>query len=411
MNKKLFYLILALISILAVAVMHYYHNSFAYDSFRYMNNANYIIGNESLFDPRAIGLVPFFIAPFIGKFLILYLFYSIVAFLSLLVIVKIIDFLKPQNQEYILFFVIPSYTTYILTSILQEAFALLFISLAIYYLLRKKYTPAMCLATLCALSRPAMLAFLPGFVLALLFYKYSFDKIDPRNYFASFYNSCRDNFQKIFIDGLFCILIFITEVVLYIILLSFFFADPLVSYKILSSSWDYDSKFLIMYPLFWFSLFGILFSPAIAFCYYKIYKFDKRWFFFFMLMFLSYILLIWYQANMRYVIYLIIPIMLGFSKIDLSSFKNYKKSLIFIWFVFSTLYIYGPIVYSFDPGINRRVISFNYKPFIYFDSENKSAQYKYFCSLKNKKEYSEADKVILKNRAYILEFLDKYVCK
>jgi hypothetical protein len=411
MNKKLFYLLLALTSILAVAMMHYYHGSFAYDSFRYMKNANYIIGNESSYDPRAIGLFPFFIAPFVSNFLILYLFYSIVTFLSLLIIVKIVDFFEPQNQEYILFFVIPSYATYILTSVLQEAFALLFISLAIYYLLRKKYTTAMCLATLCALSRPAMIAFLPGFVLALLFHKYLFDKINSKNYFASLYNSIRDNFQKIFIDGLFCILIFITGIVLYIILFSFFFSDPFISYKILSSHWDFDWKFIIVYPLFWFSLFGILFSPAIAFCYYKIYKLDKRWFFFFVLMFIPYMLLIWYQANIRYVIYLIVPIMLGFSKIDLSSFKNYTKSLIFIWFVFSTIYIYGPIVYSFEPGINQRVISFNYKPFIYFDSENKSDQYKYFCNLKNKSEYSEADNVILKNRAYILEFLDKYVCK
>ena len=114
-----------------------------------MKNANYIIGNESSYDPRAIGLFPFFIAPFVSNFLILYLFYSIVTFLSLLIIVKIVDFFEPQNQEYILFFVIPSYATYILTSVLQEAFALLFISLAIYYLLRKKYTTAMCLATLC----------------------------------------------------------------------------------------------------------------------------------------------------------------------------------------------------------------------------------------------------------------------
>lgn len=85
--------------------------------------------------------------------------------------------------------------------------------------------------------------------------------------------------------------------------------------------------------------------------------------------------------------------------------------MIFIWFVFSTLYIYGPIVYSFEPGMNHRVISLNYKPFIYFDSENKSNQYKYFCNLKNKNKYSETDEVIFKNRAYILEFLDKYVCK
>lgn len=280
MNKKLLYLLLAFISILAVAMMHYYHGSFAYDSFRYMKNANYIMVNESSFDPRAIGLVPFFIAPFVGNFLILYLFYSIVAFLSLLVIVRIIDFLKPQNQEYILFFVVPSYTTYILTSVLQEAFALLFMALAIYLLLRKKYVLAMCLATLCALSRPAMLAFLPGFVLALLFHKYLLDEIDEKNFFTSLYNSLKDNFQKIFLSGIFCIFVFIIGVIFYVILLSFFFSDPFTSYKILSSGWDYDSKFLIGYPIFWFSLFGILFSPAIAFCYYKIYKSDQKLFFF-----------------------------------------------------------------------------------------------------------------------------------
>lgn len=411
MNKKLLYLFLALISILAVALIHYYQGSFAYDSFRYMKNAHYIIGNESSFDPRAIGLVPFFIAPFVGEFLILYLFYSIVAFLSLLVIVKIIDFLKPQNQEYILFFVIPSYTTYILTNVLQEAFALLFISLAIYYLLRKKYVLAMCLATLCALSRPAMLAFLPGFVLALLFYKYMFHEINSDKFPESLYNALKENFSKIFLYGFFCIFIFLLIVTLYVFLLSSYFKDPFISYRLLAPHEFLDWKFIIGYPFFWFSLFGILFSPAIAFCYYRIYKSDKKWFFFFILMFLPYMLLIWYQANIRYVIYLIIPIMLGFSKIDLSSFKKYTKGLVFIWFMFSTLYVYGPITYSFDPGINRRVIRLNYKPFIYFDSENKSEQYKYFCNLKNKKEYSEADKVILTKRAYILEFLNKYVCK
>jgi hypothetical protein len=420
MNKKLLYLFLALISIFAVAMMHYYHNSFAYDSFGYMKNANYIIGNDTTFNPVRIGLVPFFIAPFVGNFLILYLYYSIVTFLSLLIIVKIVDYFEPKNQEYILFFVIPSYTTYILTSVLQEAFAMFFISLAIYSLLKKKYILAMCLATMCALSRPAMLAFLPGFVLGLLFYKYIFDEIDSNIFFVSLYKSIKNNFLKLFLYGLFCIFIFLVLSALYTILLSFFFTDPFVSYKILSSNVSYkvssstlsvDWKFIIGFPIFWFSLFGILFSPVIAFCYYKIYKFDKRWFFFFLLLFLSYILLIWYQANIRFVIYLVIPIMLGFSQIQISSYKNSVKILFFASFVFSTLYIYGPIVYSYEPKVNHRVISLNYKPFIYFDSENKSDQYKYFCNLKNKKEYNESDKEIIKKRADIIEFFNKYVCK
>jgi len=82
-----------------------------------------------------------------------------------------------------------------------------------------------------------------------------------------------------------------------------------------------------------------------------------------------------------------------------------------MWFVFSTLYIYGPIVYYYDHSMRHRVISLNYKPFIYFDSENKSNQYRYFCTLKNKHEYNDNDKEIIKKRANILEFLNKYVCK
>lgn len=420
MNKKLLYLLLALISIFAVALMHYYHNSFAYDSFGYIQNANYIMGNETTFNAFRIGLVPFFIAPFVGNFFILYLYYSIVTFLSLVIIVKIVDYFEPKNQEYILFFVIPSYTTYILTSVLQEAFALFFVSLAIYYLLKKRYVLSMCLITICALSRPAMLAVLPGFVLALLFYKYVFDEIDSNIFFVSLYNSIKKNFLQLFLYGLFCIFIFFVLSVLYTIFLSFFFADPFISYKILSSNVSYnvsfstlsvDWKFIIGFPIFWFSLFGIFFSPFIAYCYYKIYKFDKRWFFFFLLIFLSYILLIWYQANIRFVIYLVIPIMLGFSQIEISSFKNYTKILVFTLFVFSTLYIYGPFVYYYDPMVHHRVTGVNFKPFIYFDSENKSAQYKYFCNLRNKIEYSETDKEIVKKYSDKIEFLNKYVCK
>jgi hypothetical protein len=404
-------LIFALVSIVAVAMMHYYHNSFAYDSFGYLENANYIMGKDITFNPVRISLVPFFIAPFVGNFLILYLYYSLVTFLTLLTIVKIVDLFNPKNQEYILFFVIPSYTTYILTTVLQEAFAMLFISLSIYSLLKKRYTPAMCLVTICALCKPVMIAFLPGFVLSLLFYKYIFDDIDSNTFFDSFYNSFKNNFLKMFLYVLFCICIFFIIVALYMVLLSLFFADPFISYKVLSSRWDFDSKFIIGYPLFWFSLFGILFSPIIVYCYFKIYKLDKRWSFFFLLLFLTYMLLIWYQANIRYVIYLVIPIMLGFSQIKISSFKNYTKILIFMWFVFSTLYIYGPIVYYYDHSMRHRVISLNYKPFIYFDSENKSNQYRYFCTLKNKHEYNDNDKEIIKKRANILEFLNKYVCK
>ncbi|PKN51524.1 MAG: hypothetical protein CVU55_11275 [Deltaproteobacteria bacterium HGW-Deltaproteobacteria-13] len=411
MNKKLLYLFLAFISIFAVAMMHYYHNSFAYDSFGYMKNAHYIMGNEATFDSFRIGLVPFFIAPFVGNFLILYVYYSIVTFLSLLIMVKIVDFFEPKNQEYILFFVIPSYTTYILTSVLQEAFAMFFISLSIYYLLKNKYVLAMCLITLCALSRPAMLAFLPGFVLVLLFYKYIFYEIDSNNFFGSLDHALKKNFLKLLAYGLFCIFIFIAMAALYIVLLSFFFTDPFASYKALSSRWDFDAKFLMGYPLFWFSLFGIFFSPVIAYCYYKIYEFDKRWVLFFLLAFLPYILLIWYQANIRYVIYLVIPIMIGFSQIQISSFKNCTKILIFILFVFSTLYIYGPVVYYYEPSVHHRVINLNYKPFIYFDSENKSNQYQYFCHFKNKREYSQTDKEMIEKHANIIEFLNKYVCK
>ena len=404
-------MIFALISIFAVAMMHYFHHSFAYDSFGYLENANYIIGKDITFNPVRVSLVPFFIAPFVDNFLILYLYYSLITFFTLLIIVKIVDLFNPKNQEYILFFVIPSYTTYILTTVLQEAFALFFMSLSIYYLLLKKYIPAMVLITICTLSRPAMLAFLPGFVLAILFYKYIFNEIDSNIFFGSFYNSFKKNFQKLFLYGLFCIFIFLVIVVLYVILLSSFFTDPFISYKVLSSRWDLDWKFIIGYPLFWFSLFGILFSPIIIYCYYKIYALDKRWSFFFLLLFLTYILLIWYQANIRYVIYLVIPIMLGFSQIDLADFKNRTKVLILMLFIFSTLYVYGPITYYYVPAVRHRVISLNYKPFIYFDSEYKSDQYDYLCNLKNKKEYSESDEAFIKKRADIIIFLNKYVCK
>jgi hypothetical protein len=103
--------------------------------------------------------------------------------------------------------------------------------------------------------------------------------------------------------------------------------------------------------------------------------------------------------------------MLGFSQIEISSFKNYTKILIIMWFAFSTLYIYGPITYYFDPTVRHRVIGLNYKPFIYFDSAYKSDQYDYFCNLRNKKELSESDKEIIKKRANIIDFLNKYVCK
>ena len=124
----------------------------------------------------------------------------------------------------------------------------------------------------------------------------------------------------------------------------------------------------------------------------------------FLLLFLTYMLLIWYQANIRYLIYLVIPIMLGFYQIDLTDFKNRTKVLTLILFIFSTLYIYGPIIYYYDPMVRNRVISLSYKPFIYFDSEYKSYQYDCFCNLKNKKELSESDKEIIKKRANIIVF-------
>jgi len=411
MNKKLLYLLLAFISILTVAMMHYYHGSFAYDSFGYMQNAHYIMGHDTTISPYRIGLVPFFIAPFVSNIFILYLYYSVITFCSLLMIVKIVELFKPKNQEYILFFVVPSYTTYVLTTVLQEAFAMLFVSLAIYYLLKKKYVVAMLMITVCTLARPAMFAFLPGFILAVLFHKYIFNEIDRNFSLDSLYVSFKKNFLRLFFYGLFCMLIFVIIFYGYFILNSNFFVDPLISYKWLSSNSDIDWKFVIGYPLLWISLFGIMFSPVIVFCFYKIYQFDKRWFFFLILMFFPYLFLLWYKAHIRYCIFLVIPIMLGFSLIEISSFKKYTKIIIFLLFAFSTLYVYGPITYYFEPGLNRRVMGINYKPFIYFDSENKSEQYKYFCTLKNKKEYTEADKVILTKRAYILDFLNKYVCK
>lgn len=410
MNRKHLYVLLALMSIFAVAMLHYYHNSFFYDSFGYMKNAHFIMGKVAGFDPHRVGLVPFFIAPFVGHFFSLYLYYALITFLSLLIIVKMVDFFQPKNQEYILFFAIPSYATYVFTGVLQESFAMLFMALAIYFLLRKRYKTAICLAAVCALSRPAMLAFMPGFVLALLFYKYMFNDIDRNSVMASAYRSLRRNIVEILLYGTFCILLLLIIAVLYYSLLSFFFEDPFISFKQLSGRWDSDWKFIVGYPFFWFFLFGVFFSPVIAYCYYKIYNVDKKWFIFFVLMFLLYLLLIWYQANIRYVIYLIIPVMIGFSQIEMSSYGNYKKALLFIWFAFSTLYIFGPFVYVFNPAVDRRVIDVSFKPFIYFDSEYKSNQYRHLCEEKNKEDNIKKD-VELFGKYIDMDYFNEYICK
>lgn len=385
MNKKQIYLLFAFISIFAIATMHYYHNSFAHDSFGYLQNARYIAGESTVFDNARVNLTSLFLVPFYWDIKLLYFFYAILVFVTLLIIVKIVEFFEPKNQEYLLFFIIPSYLVYVLTTILQECFALFFIALAIYNLLKKRYILAMALITTSALFRPAMLTFLPGFTLSLLFYKYIYNNIDVQHFFSSVYVSVKKNIISILLYGLFCIFIFVVTTFFYYILMRIWFANPFVSYLALSSTWLLDWKFIIGYPIFWFSLYGILFFPVVLYSYYKIYNLDKRWFLFFALMFFVYLLLIWYQANIRYVIYLIIPLMIGFSQIDFSRFDNITKFLLLLLLIISTLYPFGPLVYYFDFQERHRVIDLSFKPFIWFDSEYKFNEYNYFCKIADDK--------------------------
>jgi hypothetical protein len=73
--------------------------------------------------------------------------------------------------------------------------------------------------------------------------------------------------------------------------------------------------------------------------------------------------------------------MIGFSQVELSSLRRVTKVLMFILFVVSALYPFGPIVYYFDFKEGERVIDLSFKPFIWFDSENKSNEYQYYCRI------------------------------
>jgi len=393
-NKKIYIWLIAL-SLLSMTFLHYFQNAFFHDSFGYLKTAQYILG-QGAFSSTRINLYPLIIAPFANNLFLLYLFIFLINFLSFWYLYKIVEFFKPKNDFYFFLLIIPSYVTLVLTSILQEPVAFLLITMAIYYLLKRRFVLSILLISISAFVRPAMFAMLPGFFLGVLYYEHIFYLIDKRYFFKSMYSSIKLKYKQIIKSGLIYCALFVAVFLLYYFGMSFIFPDPLISFKSLSTHWLIDWKFIVGYPVFWFSLFGVAFAPFVFYSYYALYKMDKRYFYLFFFLIFFYVLLVWYQANIRYVIFLIIPICIGFSQISFKHWNKLMKIFLALLIIVSILYPFGMFVYYFNFKKSVRVIDLSYKPFIFFDSEYKLNQYNYLCNI-NAKNSDEKDKLLPNN--------------
>ena len=408
MDKRIYFILFG-ISLLSVILLHYSQNAFFHDSFGYLETSRYLLGIDD-YDSGRVNLFPVLLTPFVNNLFILYLFIFLVCLLSYVYLYKIVDFFAPKNELFNLLLIVPSYVTLVLTSILQEPVAFLLITMAIFYLLKRKCLLSILLICLAVFVRPAMLAMIPGFFLGVLYYEHLFDFVDKNTFFRSLYSEIKLKMKAIIKSGLIYCAVFAFVFLLYYLIMSLVFPDPFISFKTLSSSWLIDLKFIVGYPVFWFSLFGVAFAPFVLYSYYRLYKLDKRYFFLFFLLIFVYVFLVWYQANIRYVIFLIIPICVGFSQISFEHWSKLLKVLLALLIIASTLYPFGMFVYYYDFKTDHRVIEVSYNPFIYFDSEYKMKQYDYLCSLMLLDNPSEDQSKLLSKLTYITKF-SNFICK
>lgn len=366
-------LILTALSLLALSLMHLAHGSFHHDSFAYLVTAEHFLGRTEIADARRVTLFTFMLMPFAGRPALLYGFLALIAWTALYVVSRIVDVFGPHSSLHFLLFIIPSYMTYIMTSVLQDGPALLLLALAVYVLLRRRYVGSLALMAICVFVRPAMLAMAPGFLLALLYHKHIFfDVQDGVSATAMF----RRKAGAIVRDGLVYGLVFAAAAVLCAAPLLLLTSDPLLSFKILSGVYIRDNLMRLAFPGLWFSLFGILLAPFILYAFYRLFKARRTVFVFFALMVFPYLAAVWYQANIRYLIYLVIPIAVAVSNLRLPSRKPGLRLAALALCALSFLYPFGPFVYYYDYTQGRRVIEVTAKPFVFFDSEYKGRQYR-----------------------------------
>lgn len=407
MKRTTALLLLTALSLLGLSLMHLVHGSFHHDSFAYLVTAEHYLGRTDLVDARRITLFTFVLMPFAGCPALLYFFLAAVAWASLFVVSSIVDVFGPRSSLHYLLFLIPSYTTYLMTSVLQEGPALLLSALAVYVLLKKRYPAAIALLALCVFVRPAMSAMVPGFFLALLFYKHLYEDVRSGERLAGL---VRRKAAGLIRDGLIYGIGFLGASALCAAPLLLLTPDPFISFKILSGVYIRDNLMRLAFPLLWLSLFGVLLVPLVLYAFYSLYKTRRAVFLFLALMFLPYLAAVWYQANIRYLIYLIIPVAVAFSTVPFPSWKPRIRAAAFALCVLSFLYPFGPFVYYYDYQQGRRVLSVSAKPYIYFDSEYKGRQYRELRRLIGAKVLTTEERMILDSYAGtpILDYLRRH---
>jgi len=410
MRRRKIFLGLVLCSLLGLSLMHYLHGSFAHDSFAYLQTAKYFLGQADAFDVRRVSLYTFLLMPFVGSPEYLYLLHAAAAFAALWLVSRIVDAFGPQNLFYILLLIVPSYTTYILTSILQEAFAFFFLALSVHLMLRDHNHSSAAVLALGVLTKPAMLAFVPGFFLALLFHKHFSRDVRERTFS---WRRISGKTGQIVRDGVTCGLAFIIVAAAGTALLLLLIADPLVAFKTLSARFIRDDLMKLTFPGLWFSLFGVLAAPILAYSLVRLHKIRKDALILFGLLFMPYLAGVWYQANIRYLVYLLIPFAVGVSQIQTDLWSPLLRASLVTVFILSCLYPFGPLVYYYDYSRFQRVLGVSAKPFIYYDSEYKGRQYAELCHLMKAVRLTPEEQRI--HQAYvgtpILAYLKEHSCQ
>jgi len=410
MKRTTALLLLAALSLLGLSLMHLTHGSFHHDSFAYLVTAEHFLGRTDIMDARRITLFTFLLMPLAGRPALLYVFLAAVAWAALFVVSRIVDVFGPRSSLHYLLFLVPSYTTYLMTSVLQEGPALLLLALAVLALLRKKYPASLVALALAVLMRPAMLTMVPGFLLALLYYKHIYPDYLDAGGTAPLAGLIRRKAARLVRDGLIYGLVFLGASLLCAAPLLILTPDPLISFKILSGVYIRDNLFRFAFPALCFSLFGALLAPVVLHSFYSLYKARRAVFVFLALLFLPYLAAIWYQANIRYLIYLIIPSAIAVSNLSLPSWKPGTRMAALALCVLSFLYPFGPFVYYYDYQQGRRVLGISAKPFIYFDSEYKGRQYREIRRLIEAQELSAEEQRLLESyrSSPILDYLRRH---
>jgi hypothetical protein len=254
-----------------------------------------------------------------------------------------------------------------------------------------------------------MLAFIPGIVLAFVYRRHFYGDVQEGRF------SSRVLLQKsgmIFCDGaFFCLLVMIFGAACAALLL-LLTPDPLIAFKTLAARFIPDSLMRWGFPALWFGLFGVLLAPVVLFSYYTLYKKRRAAFVFFALLFVPYLLGVWYQASIRYIIYLILPLATGFSLIPIHRWDSHLRVALALVAIASCLYPFGPLVYYYDYTRFERVVGLSAKPYIYFDSEYKKNQYENLCRLlKSTVRNPEEQRLLDSYRgSALLAYIQTHIC-